>query len=446
MTSTKFLLIALIIFAFAFPVSANTPAFGDTAAQIAQVTELDVNGIKVLIKRRPSAPTVAVGLFIKGGSRNITDKNAGIENLMLASAVEAGKKFNQQTVRRELSSTGSGIGSAVSRDYSVISMATTRPNFDKVWSILTDVSINPTFDPADIERRRNLILTGLRESESNPEGALETALDRTIYTGHPYANDVNGTAAIIQGLTVNDLRAHHQKIMQTSRLLLILVGDLDPEDIKARVAASFGKLPRGDFKDDAYPSLDFSKPTLNTVARANLPTSYAQGVFSAPNLGSPDYYAMRVAMAILQSLVYLEVRERRQLSYAPGADLNNLQTNTGNISVSSTDVNESVKVMLEQIRRLQTMTYPDEFIDYVAGNFLTTYYLGQETSAAQVGELARYEITGGGWRNYYKFLDGIRQVKSAEVKAVSNKYMKNLRFVVVGNPAQIDKTIFTGSN
>ena len=432
-----FLILVVSIPAFAFP---NTP--DDAARQISQVTEFEVNGLKVLVKRRPSAPTVAGGLFIKGGARNITDKNAGIENLMLASAIEAGKKFPQQVVRREISRTGSGIGTTAGSDYSVISLGTTRPNFDRVWEIFTDVIVNPAFNAEDVEKNRRAILTGLRESESSPEGTLAATLERLVYAGHPYGQSVSGTTAVIQGLTVADLRAYHQKTMQTSRLVLVLVGDLDAEDIKARVTQAFGKLPRGDYKDEAYPALDFSRPTLDVVMRANLPTNYAQGIFNAPSLGTPDYYSMRVATAILASLVYREVRAKRQLSYAPDADLGSSLANTGSISVSSTDVNQSVRVMLEQINLLKTYALNDEVITEVSGNFLTSYYLSQETSGAQAGELAKYEIVGGGWRNYYKFLDGIKQVKAADVKDVANKYMKNLRFVVVGDPAAVNRSIF----
>ena len=78
-------------------------------AQSEQVTEFDVNGLKVLVKRRPNSPTVAAALFIRGGSRNIDDKNAGVEDLMLRSAIEAGKKYPRQTVRREFARTGSAI-------------------------------------------------------------------------------------------------------------------------------------------------------------------------------------------------------------------------------------------------------------------------------------------------------------------------------------------------
>src|SRR5204863_8520526 len=108
----------------------------------------------------------------------------------------------------------------------------------------------------------------------------------------------------------------------------------------------------------------------------------------------------------------------------------------------STDANQSVTVMLQQIDRLKTQTFSDEVVSEVAGNFLTTYYLGQETSAAQAGELAKYELIGGGWRRSFDFLDRVSKVKATEVQAVSNKYMRNLRFVVVGNPAQINRSVF----
>ena len=89
--------------------------------------------------------------------------------------------------------------------------------------------------------------------------------------------------------------------------------------------------------------------------------------------------------------------------------------------------------MLQQIKFLQTQKLNDEVIDEIAAFFLTKYYLGQETSAAQVGELARYELVGGGWRNSFEFLKGVREVTPAQVMAVSNKYMKNIRFAVVAH-------------
>ena len=435
----SYVAIFLILFSVAIP--AQGPKATDFAAQVSSVTEFDVNGLKVILRRRASAPTVAGGLFIRGGVRNIDDKNAGIENLMLASAIEAGRKMPKATVRRELSRIGSGVGSAATPDYSVISFAATRGGFEKLWQILTEVTLDPAFDPADVKLNRERIITGLNESGTSPESALQDLQDRAIYAGHPYANDVIGTVGNISRFTPEELRAYHQKVMQTSRLLLVVVGDLDPEELKTKVAASFGKLPRGDYKEQPLPSLDFSKGTLNVTART-LPTNYVQGSFAAPSLRDPDYSAMRVATTILQTLVHQEVRVRRQLSYAPSADMNNYSVNTANISVSANDANQAVSVMLDQIRLLQNNTLPETVIDEIAAYFLTKHYLALETSAAQVGELARYELIGGGWRNSFEFLNGIRSVKPADIRNVSAKYMKNIRFAVVGDEAAINKSIF----
>lgn len=436
----KFTIIFVLLFS---SVAAFGQASGiqEVAAQAALVTEFDVNGLKVILKRRPGAATIAGGLFIRGGARNITDKNAGIEALMIASAIEAGKTIPRETVRRELASRGSAIATGAGSDFSSISFGTTKPDFARVFDIFSEVVLNPAFAEDDIKRNREQILTGLRESVVVPEAALDTLQDKVIYAGHPYANSVIGTSATITALTAADLRAYHTKMMETQRLLFVVVGDIDAEQLKAKIAATFGKLPRGTYKDQPYPALDFSKGTFDATQRA-VPTNYLKGVFAAPSLDSPDYYAMRVAMSVLQTLVYQEVRGRLQLSYAPDAEMDSLAANTANISVSTTDPNKATAAMLEQMNFLKGRPLPQEAIEEIAAFFLTRHYMAQETSGAQVGELAKYELIGGGWRKSFEFLTGVRGVTGADVQRVSDKYMKNIRFAYVGNTAVINRSIF----
>ena len=274
---------------------------------------------------------------------------------------------------------------------------------------------------------------------------MQILQDRVVYANHPYANETVGTSDTISKLSAEDLRAFHQKTLQTSRLLLVIVGDLDAKDLQKRITDSFGKLPRGDYKEQPFPALDFSKATLDVTSRS-LPTNYVQGVFNAPSLNNPDYYAMRVAVTVLQSRIYQEVRTKRQLSYAPNAELGSFSSNVGNIYVTAVDANQAVKVMLDEVSNLKTKQINDETIDGISGHFLTLHFVAQETNAAQAGELAKYELIGGGWRSAFGFLDKIRQVTPAEVQAASQKYMKNIRFVVIGNPTAINREIFLPSN
>lgn len=432
--------VGLILLIFA-PSFAQNGGAAKTASQAAPITEFDVNGLKVLIKRRQNSPTVAVGLFFRGGSRNLTPENAGIESLALSAAAEASAKFPREVLRRELSRTGTQIGASSNYDFSSLSMATTRAAFDRAWAVFTDVALSPSFAPEDVERVREQISTGLREKATDPDSSLTELSERAAYVGQAYANNPSGTLENIARFKVEDLRRYHKDLMQTSRLLLVVVGDVDAAEIRPKIAATFGALPRGNYQEKPLTALSFKTPTVEVTTRS-LPTNYVQGVFSAPSLADPDYYPLQVATTILRDRVFEEVRVKRNLSYAPSAFLNTRAMNIGGIYVSAVDANKAIDVMLGEIRNLQNEPVDDSDIAGIAGQYLTTYYIGQETNVAQATNLATYELIGGGWRNSLQFLEKIRAVTPADIRRVAQKYMRNMRFVVLGNPASVDKRIF----
>jgi predicted Zn-dependent peptidase len=272
---------------------------------------------------------------------------------------------------------------------------------------------------------------------------LQRLQERVAYAGHPYLNNTNGTPETVAKLTAEGLRAYHTKLMETSRLLLVVVGDLNPAEVRDLVTASFGKLPRGNYKQETVPPLVFDKSSVDVTPR-DLPTNYIQGLFTAPSLTSPDIYAMRIASSLLRDRVFEEVRVKRNLSYAPDAFLRTQAANVGGLYVTAVDANQSIRVMLSEITRLQNEAVSNDDIRAVIAQYLTTYYLGQETNAAQAGELAMYELIGGGWRNSVDFLEKLEAVTPADIQRVSQKYMRNIRFVVLGNPKSVDTGAFLG--
>jgi zinc protease len=421
--------------------AAAAAASREAADSLRLVSEFEVNGLKVLVKRREGSQSVVAGLFLRGGARNVTAENAGVESLMLDVATEASQKFPLAQMRRELSRTGTSLSYGVNYDYSVLSLASTRRHFDRSWEIFTDAALHPSFTAEDFGRVRNRTVVSRSDDEDTPDSFLQLLQSRVAYAGHPYLNDPRGTAASVRALTLEDVRRYHAQMMQTSRLLLVVVGDVDPAQIRQKVEASFGKLPRGDYRPEPVPQLTFRTPTV-AVTERQLPTNYVQGVFAAPPPNSPDFYAMRIASTVLQGRVFSEVRVKRNLSYAPDAFLWSQGANLGGISVTSVDANQSVQLMLREIARLQEQEISPDEIKGTAQHFLTRYYMGQETNAAQAGELAQYELIGGGWRNSAVFIERLRAVTPADVRRAANTYMRNLQFVVIGDPRLIDKGVF----
>jgi len=414
----------------------------DQAGADPLVTEFDVKGLKVLLKKRAGSQTVAAGLFLRGGARNLTPETAGAEALMLQVATEATTNFPRERLRRELATTGTSLGAGVTYDFSVVSLASTRQAFDRAWTVFTDAVLRPSFASDDVERVRTRMLAGLKESESTPESLLEVLQERSAYAGHPYQNDPHGTVETIGRLTVADLKKCHEQMLQTSRLLLVIVGDLEAGALQSRVEAAFGALPRGTYVPSPVPPLVFQAPSVHVTAR-DLPINFVKGIYAAAPLTSPDIYPLRVATSLLEERVFDEVRVKRALSYAPDAFLESQGANIGGISFSSPDPNQVVTIMLGEIQRLQTVpTRPDE-IQAVAQQFLTKSYLSEESSAAQAGVLAQAELIGGGWRQTAEMMQRLREVTPADVRRVAMTYMRNLQFVAVGDPRSIDPKVFT---
>ena len=432
----KFFYLLISISLFAAGLVAQTPAVANGG-----ISEFDVNGLKVIVKRRTSSPTVSLGLFTRGGVRNQTEKSAGIENLTWSVATEASKSYPRADLRRELARTGTAIGGTSGSDFGGLSMVSTSEHFERSWGIFFDLFKNPSFDAADVDRIKTVIVSGLRDQSASADSELTTRSDDVIYAGHPYAVSAGGTIESVSALTSKDLRAFQQSMLDTSKLLLVVVGDTTEEQVKRLVTASFATIKRGTYKSKPIPQLSFTKPSLDVFERS-LSTNYVRGYFAAPSQAEPDYYAMRVAMAILQSRVHQEVRVQRNLSYAPNAEMGSLAANSASIYVTAVDANQAVQVMLDEIKRLRTETVTEEGYAGIPGFFLTSYYAEHESNASQAGELGRYELAGGGWRRSLEFLTKVQTVTPAQIKAAAEKYMKNVRFVVVGDPKAIDRSIF----
>jgi predicted Zn-dependent peptidase len=417
--------------------AAQTPA-------AANVSEFEVNGLKVILKQRPGSETVAAGMFVRGGSSALSPAQAGLELLLLETSTEGSQRFPRAVLESELSSTSTTLSSGANYDYSALSLACTRANFNRAWGVFTDVLLHPALLPADVERVKSRMIAAAKSRDDAPDDTLEDAVSNTIYAGHPYAANPQGTASSLARVTVADLRAWHEKIMQTSRLLLVIVGDLDVYSVREKVNAAFGRLPRGDYHPAAVPLLKFAAASVHIVPHS-VSTNYVEGVYAAPSFDSPDWPALNVASHILRDRVYAEVRIKRALSYAPSAFLNERRAGNGGIYVTTNNVNLAVPLMLKEIANLKNEPVSADDVSGAIAQFSTNYFLANQTNAAQAGMLAEYEIIGGGWRNAQSTMERSRKVTPADVQRVTRQYMNRLQFTVVGTENSFDKAVLTAA-
>ncbi len=444
MKHLKFLVVICLLFSALARAQTPVPAPASKlgAANEATTEFTTANGLKVIHRYVASNEVVATRVYFRGGSRNITEKNAGIETLMWEVAQLGTKNFTKSQINREKDRVGTIISAGSGYDFSVIPSICIRKHFDRTWNLLTDIVLNPTFDEKEVALEKAKLINALRQEDDDPENQVESLSNRLLYTAHPYNNRPFGTIETINKFTAADLKAYHPTQLMTSRMLLVIVGNVTLEEIKRKVEASFGKLPRGDYKPVQPPSFqNTEKAELQVIDKA-VPTNYIRGTFPAPSIGDPDYPAVMVVQEILKVLFHREVRDKRNLSYAPGFDLSTQAANSGAISVSTPKPNEAIQVMFDQIEFLQRNILQSEALGGLVTGFLTTYYRNLETNDSQAARLAEYELLAGNWRKSLTWLDDVAKVKPEDLNRVANKYLRNYRFAVAGPVKEFDRELF----
>jgi len=407
------------------------------------VTRTVVAGIPVIHKRVTANDVVAVQVYLKGGSAALTPDKAGIENLLGAVITKGTTKYDKDKFNAIATSTGTSIGSSATYDWTTFTLQGVRQNWDQAWDLFTQAVLHPTFPDAEVTLARSQIEDGLKQRPDNPDTFLEQVADSIVYTGHPYAVDPAGTPATMARLTRADVVNWHKARLTKPNLLIIVVGNVSPDDLAKKVAAAFGSLPAtgGEAKTPAVVSSAKGEPAL---VKRELPTNYIEGVFAAPAPSHSDFAPLRVGMLILSDRLFEEVRTKRNLTYATFAQLNTRQANRGRIYVTAVNPDTTLKVMLAEVKRLAEEPVPEQLLKETIGVFATGYFMGQQTNMGQANSLGLWELSGGGYRNAATYVNRLRSVKPADIQRAAKTYLKDFRFVVVGDPSKVSTNLLKG--
>lgn len=408
------------------------------------VTFGTAGGVEVVFKRIPGAEFAAAQLVVRGGARNITAANAGIEQLALLTAATGGTKSLDKTAySRRLATLGARIYGEAGNDYSQLTMKVPVGAWDGAFALLADVFRNPALPPSEIEVVRTQTLAQLHHEQEDPDGQLWTLERKQIYAGHPYANRPVGTLDSVTAIHAEELGPYLSRLRETSRLVFVAAGDLEPQHVFDAVRSAFGDLPRGTYVDAPLPALVFDAPHLVTDQR-KLPTNYCESVFPAPRPTDPEWITGLVAIHGYSWRLWQEVRTKRNLTYSVNAFIDTaLSRPFGAMTVSAVDPNAAMKVMLDEARRLRDEPIGDEELAGFKSTFLTEFVEQHETPEGQVYALVQAELLGGDWRLSRGVPERVRAVTAADIQAFARKYIGHMQAAVVGDPAKVDAGLFT---
>jgi zinc protease len=403
-------------------------------------TSFDVNGLKVILRRNTANDVVAANVYLLGGSQQLTPATQGIEAFLLSASELGTKTFPHDAVRRITAQLGSNIIIAPRDDWTVFGFTTIRSSFDSTWTILADRLMAPTLDSVDVERVRERMLSRIRLADNTPDPLVNKLADSLAYVGHVYGFSPEGNESSLQSITLAALRNYQATQMVTSRMLLVVVGNIDRARLEPLVQSTLAQLPRGNYTW----SPPRQPPPLGralVVREAQLPTNYLLGYYAGPAARDPDYQALRIATAVLSGRFFTEIRSRRNLSYEVEAPFVERAISNGGLYVTTTDPNTTLQLMQGEISHLQREMIDPHGLERLVQQFITDYFLKNETNADQATFLARAQIYQGDYRAANRFVDDLRRVRPEDVRRVARQYMHDFRFVYLGKSDALSRAL-----
>ena len=177
------------------------------------------------------------------------------------------------------------------------------------------------------------------------------------------------------------------------------------------------------------------------VAQRSLPTNYLLGYYSGPTATSPDYQALRIATAVLTGRLFAELRTKQNLTYDVHAPFLDRAVSAGGLYISTVSPDKSLQLMRAGIDELQRELLDPAGLERLSQQFITEYFLDNETNAAQADFLARSQLYRGDFRLAERFMDEIRRVTPEDVQRVARKYMIGFRFAYVGDARRLNSAL-----
>ncbi|HEX2780710.1 MAG TPA: pitrilysin family protein, partial [Gemmatimonadaceae bacterium] len=343
-------------------------------------------------------------------------------------------RFGKEALRALTARLGSDFVIEPHVDWTMIGARGLRDAFDSTWMVLADRVMAPRLDSIEVERVREQLMTDARTRRDSPDALVSSIADSLLWTGHPYALEPLGTIESLSSITRADLRKWQREQMVTSRMLLVVVGNVERPRLERLVRATLATLPAGNYRWTMPQTLGAGAPALTIVPR-QLPTNYILGYYAGPAASTADFPALRVATAVLGGRLFSEIRSRRNLTYAVDAPLIERATSAGGLYVTTTQPDTVVKLMRAEVERLKNEPLDREGLERLVQQFITEYFLNNETNAAQVGFLARAVLYRGSADAAERFVDELRAVEPRDVQRVARTYMRNIRFAYVGDPS-----------
>src|SRR5947207_8219431 len=225
------------------------------------------NGVRVIIDEHRTSDVVAVQLWVKAGGRDEAANELGLAHYLEHMLFKGTQTRPGRLIDREVEGTGGRMNAGTSLDFTYYHMVLPASRAVAGVEILADIGVNASLDEPLLEAEKRVVLEEIRLGEDSPMRFLFKKTYESVFDGHPYGRPVIGTPELIRALTREQLVRFYRRLYSPENFTLVVVGAVNPDQIRDVATRAFSRLPRGGTARLPAPPIADLKPRAVALPR-----------------------------------------------------------------------------------------------------------------------------------------------------------------------------------
>lgn len=349
------------------------------------------NGFRLVTEHMPSMKSAAIGVWVTAGGRHERLEQNGIAHFLEHMAFKGTSRRSALQIAEAIEDVGGYINAYTSREVTAYYARVLENDVALALDVISDIILNPVFDPGEIEIERGVILQEIGQAYDTPDDVIFDWLQEESYRDQPLGRTILGPSERVRAFSREDLSNFVSEHYGPGQMILSAAGAVDHDALVELAGKYFADLtPRDGLEAD---------PARFTGGEArkdkNLEQAHFALAFESPGYRDDAIYTAQIYSSALgggmSSRLFQEVRERRGLCYTIFAQTG-AYADTGTTTIyagtSAEQIAELAHITIDEMKRAADTMSPEE-VARARAQMKAGMLMGLESPSNRAERLAR---------------------------------------------------------
>ncbi len=398
------------------------------------------NGLIVLSEEMQNIRSIAIGIWMKTGSRDEAPDLNGMSHFTEHMVFKGTQSRSARDIARQVDSIGGNMDAFTGKETICFNIKVLDDHLPVAIDILSDLVLNPVFDAKDITREKGVILEEIKMDEDNPDYLVHEIFTQNFWKDHPLGKPILGTKETVRSFEQEKLFDFYRQRFSPNNMIISAAGHLNHQNFIELIKERFSglkRMPNG-FRSPA-PAI-----TPKIITRNKKSLEQVQLCLGVPShsISYEKRYVSYVLNTVLgggmSSRLFQKVREEQGLVYSIYSDLNPYR-DTGCFAVYAGTSLESTRPVVDSVlaefRELKAGPIANEELRRAKDQLKGSLMLSLESSTSRMSNLARQEMYFERFFSLDETIDQIETVSADEVCQMANHLFQpdKVAITVLGN-------------